>query len=139
VTAAVFDSSVVVAGACWRGESYLCLVSLARRRLRVFASTWILEESRRAIARLKAEGVIVSHDPWPVFNWFASTSRLVSPAATGKQRSRDLSDDPILGTALAGRARIIVSLDKDLLELEKPFGIEIVRPRQLLARLQRPL
>jgi len=139
VTTAVFDSNVVVAGAGWRTESHLCLVALARRRVRVFTSEWILEESRRALQRLQEAGRLAKHDPWPVMNWFADAARLVTPAATGKPRSRDAKDDPILGTALAGHARYLVSQDDDLLALEKPFGIEIVKPRQFLACLHRPI
>ena len=41
----VFDTNVVVAGAGWRGESFLCLVALARRRVQAFASAWILEDA----------------------------------------------------------------------------------------------
>jgi predicted nucleic acid-binding protein len=36
---------------------------------------------------------------------------------------------------LAAEAKIIVSRDQDLLALEKPFGIHILTPRLLLARL----
>jgi predicted nucleic acid-binding protein len=50
----------------------------------------------------------------------------------GKQRSRDAKDDPYLAAALAARANFIVSYDKDLLELGKPFGVEIIRPAQFL-------
>ena len=46
---------------------------------------------------------------------------------------------PRKAAALAAGAKVIVSLDEDLLALEKPFGIEIITPRQLLSRLQRPL
>ncbi len=138
MTAAVFDSSVVVAGAGWRGESYLCLVALARRRVRVITSEWILDEVRRAIAELIAEREL-QRDPLPIVNWFADKARLVSPSPTGKRRSRDPKDDPIIGTALAGRAELIVSLDEDLLVLGRPFGVTILRPRGLLARLQRPI
>jgi putative PIN family toxin of toxin-antitoxin system len=138
MTRAVFDSSVIIAGAGWRGESYLCLVAMARRRVRVFTSQWILEEVRRALAHLLVRGDL-QRDPTPVVNWFQNKARLVLPAPTGKQRSRDPKDDPILGTALSARAEIIVSLDKDLLALERPFGIKMLRPRDLLARLQRPI
>jgi predicted nucleic acid-binding protein len=40
---------------------------------------------------------------------------------------------------MSAGAKLIVSLDNDLLVLEKPFGIAILRPRQFLARLQRPI
>ena len=136
MTSAVFDSNVVVGGSVWRGQSYLCLVSMARRRVRVFSSAWILEEVRRSVTQLQERGLTGERDPWPIVNWFAGTARLVIPAPTGKQRSRDPKDDPILGTALAPGARTIVTFDKDVLVLEKPFGIEIIHPAELLARLQ---
>jgi putative PIN family toxin of toxin-antitoxin system len=138
MTAAVFDSSVIVAGSCWRGESHLCLVAMARRRVRVFASVWILEEVSRAISNLLADRVL-QRDPLPIINWFAEKARLVSPSPTGKQRSRDPKDDPIIGTALSAGARVIVSLDNDLLVLGKPFGIAVLGPREFLARLHRPI
>jgi hypothetical protein len=33
---------------------------------------------------------------------------------------------------LAAHANFVVSYDKDLLEVKKPFGIEIIRPAQFL-------
>jgi putative PIN family toxin of toxin-antitoxin system len=131
---AVFDSNVIVSGLIWRGESYLCLVAQARRRVRVFASQWILEEVRRSIkAREIGKGTPLN--PWPGFGWFSCTARIVEPDPTGKQRSRDPKDDPILGTALAARVGIIVTKDRDLLDLEKPFGIEVLHPGDFLRRL----
>ena len=134
MTGAVFDSNVVIGGVIWRGESHLCLVALARRRVRVFASAWILEEVRRSVLKLEELGR-APRDPWPSVNWFCSTARLVKPAPTGKQRSRDPKDDPILGTALASGVKTIVTFDEDLLVLEKPFGIEIVRPDGFMRRV----
>jgi putative PIN family toxin of toxin-antitoxin system len=135
VIRAGFDSNVVVSGAGWRGESHLCLKAMARRRVRVFTSRWIPEESRRAIMSLP----MPARDPMPVLLWFSEKARIVSPMPTGKPRSRDRKDHPVLGTALAAKAGLIVTYDQDLLVLRKPFGIEIVRPRELLARLQRPI
>jgi putative PIN family toxin of toxin-antitoxin system len=138
VTTAVFDSSVIVAGAGWRGEAHLCLVAMARRRVRVFTSDWILEEVNRAVQDLRVRREL-QHDPLPILNWFADRARLVSPTPTGKQRSRDPKDDPILGTALAAGVNVVVSFDKDLLVLGKPFGIAALRPRDFLTLLQRPI
>ena len=138
MTQAVFDSSVIVAGSGWRGESHLCLVAMARRRVRVFTSEWILEEVTRALYDLLAERQL-RRDPLPIINWFAEKARFISPSPTGKQRSRDPNDDPILGTALGAPVKLIVTLDNDLLALEKPFGIAVLRPREFLARLHRPI
>lgn len=38
---------------------------------------------------------------------------------------------------LASQAKTVIARDTDLTDLEKPFGIEIVTPRQFLARLPR--
>jgi predicted nucleic acid-binding protein len=50
----------------------------------------------------------------------------------GKQRSRDPKDDPVLACALAARADYLISNDRDLLALGKPFGIAIVTPAEFL-------
>jgi len=138
MTAAVFDSSIIVAGAGWRSEAHLCLAAMARRRVRVFTSHWILEEANRAVLDLLARREL-RREPLPILAWFADKARLASPTPTGKQRSRDPKDDPILGTALASGAAVVVSFDKDLLVLGKPFGIAVLRPREFLALLQRPI
>ena len=60
----------------------------------------------------------------------------VEPSPLGKQRSRDANDDPFLACALASRAEVIVTKDKDLLALDKPFGVDIVAPREFYRRLK---
>ncbi len=56
----------------------------------------------------------------------------VEPRPLGKQRSRDIKDERFLAAALAADAKAIVSYDRDLLVLEKPFGISILRPSGFL-------
>ena len=133
---AVYDSNVIISGLLWRGESYLCLVAQARRQVRVVASAWILEEVSRSLKEI-ASKKDVPRDPWPGFDWFSYAARIVVPAPTGKRRSRDPNDDPILGTAVAVGVKRIVTKDRDLLELEKPFGIQILQPRQFLHEFRR--
>lgn len=133
---AVYDSNVLVSGLVWRGESYLCLAAQARCRVRVFSSEWILREVRLRLEELEAEKRF-SGNPWPGFQWFSHTAKMVEPAPTGKPRSRDPKDDPILGTALAARVKIVVTRDRDLLDLDKPFGIQMLQPGDFLRRLVR--
>ena len=54
-------------------------------------------------------------------------------SASSNPRSRDPQDDPYLAAALSARA-VIVTYDKDLLDLGKPFGVEILRPSVFLKR-----
>jgi predicted nucleic acid-binding protein len=54
----------------------------------------------------------------------------------GKRRSRDAKDDVYLAAALGASAEYIVTHDKDLLDLDRPFGIEMVRPAEFLRRIK---
>ena len=128
----VFDAGVIFSGAGWRGEAHLCLVAMARRRIIAFASSETLDELRRVVRQI---GFKVPHSPYTILDWYYRTAKIVSPAPLGKQRSRDPKDDPYLACALAAKAKLIISRDEDLLTLQKPFGIEIVSPRELLKRL----
>ena len=132
----VLDANVVFAGVGWRGEAHNCLVAMARRRIAVFATLEILEEVRAVVAQ---RGSKFKHAPHNLLTWYYGQVKLVEPAPLGKQRSRDAKDDPYLACALAAGAKVIVSRDDDLLVLEKPFGIQILTPRELLTRLTRPL
>ena len=128
----VFDAGVVYSGAGWRGEAHLCLVAMARRRLIAFATSETLDGLRRVASEI---GFKTPHSPYTILDWYFGAAKIVSPAPLGKQRSRDANDDPYIACALGAKAKVIVSRDKDLLSLEKPFGVEIIEPREFLRRL----
>jgi predicted nucleic acid-binding protein len=130
----VFDAGVVFSGAGWRGEAHLCLLAMARRRVIAFATIQTLEELRRVADQI---GFKARHSPHAILDWYYGAVKMVAPVPLGKQRSRDVKDDPYLACALAAFAGLIVSRDQDLLVLGKPFGVEIITPRELLTRLAR--
>ncbi len=132
----VLDANVVFAGVGWRGEAYDCLLAMAKRRITVFATLEILEEVRASVADRSHK---VKYPPVTTLNWYYDRVKLAEPSPLGKQRSRDAKNDPYLACALAAGAKIICSRDDDLLALEKPFGIQIVTPRELLAKLTRTI
>ena len=127
----VFDANVVVAGVCWQGEGWLCLVKLARRLAFAYGTTETLEETRETVLRVIRQQE-PRHDAAARLTWYLDRVRRVDPAPLGKRRSRDPKDDPYLAAALAVQARLVVSYDHDLLALKKPFGIQIVRPSRFL-------
>jgi uncharacterized protein len=130
----VFDCNVVLAAIGWGGTARLCLKLVARRRVSLCVTESILAEYETVVPeRLKEE--IPDLDPKPKLAWIRAKSNLFEPAPLGKQRSRDLKDDPYLACALAAHARYIITYDEDLLRLEKPFGVEIIRPAKLLRRM----
>lgn len=131
----VLDANVVFAGVGWRGEAHHCLLAMAKRRITVFATLEILEEIRALTAE---RGNKFKHPTHNLLTWYYDRVKLIEPAPLGKQCSRDAKDDPYLACALAAGAKIIVTRDDDLLALQKPFGIQIVTPRELLTKLAKP-
>ena len=127
----VFDANVVVAGVCWQGEGWLCLLKLARRQAFAYGTETTLEETRETAVRVIREQR-PKHPAAVRLTWYLERVRRVEAAPMGKQRSRDASDDPYLSAALAAKAAVIVTYDHDLLALEKPFGIAIIRPARFL-------
>jgi predicted nucleic acid-binding protein len=132
----VFDAGVVFSGAGWRGEAHRCLLAMAHRRVIAYATEETLNELRNLLAD---RGDKAKHPLAATLSWYQDNVKRVEPAPLGKQRNRDLKDDPYLACALGAGAKILVTRDGDLLTLGKPFGIQIIMPRELLVRLSRPL
>ena len=131
----VFDAGVVFSAAGWRGEANHCFVAMAHRQVIAYATGETLNELRNLLVD---RGHKVKFPPVTTLNWYYDQVKMVEPAPLGKQRSRDAKDDPYLACALAAGAKIIVSRDDDLLALKKPFGIQILTPRELLMKLAKP-
>src|SRR5262245_34570439 len=132
----VFDCGVIVSAIGWGGNPQRCLVLLAHRQLRLYVTRKIWDEYERRVPRIlrnRKPGV----NARPMLDWLLTVAHFVEPAPLGKQRSRDIADDPYLECALAAGARFLVTNDRDLLDLEKPFGISIVTPVQVLLEVRR--
>ena len=132
---AVFDCNVILSGSGWNGSARKCLELIARRRVFLFVTEAILAEYESVIPETLAEE-LPDIDPHPKLNWIRARSRRVEPSPLGKRRRRDVKDDIYVAVALAASAHYIVTYDKDLLDLEKPFGIETVRPAEFLRQLK---
>jgi len=128
----VLDSNVIVSAIFWPGEARQCMVLWAKRRFHLAITLDIFHEYAEVARRIALKIPEVNPEPW--LKWIERKARVYEPAELGKQRSRDPDDDPFLACALASGTGTIVSKDKDLLALEKPFGIEIITPRQFLSK-----
>lgn len=132
---AVYDCNVILSGIGWNGSARNCLKLVAQRRVFLFVTDAILNEYESVIPETLAEE-LPEINPHPKLVWVRAKSRLVEPSPLGKRRSRDAKDDIYLASALAASAQYIVTYDNDLLDLEKPFGIETIRPAEFLRRLK---
>ena len=132
---AVYDCNVILSGIGWNGSARKCLKLVAERRVFLFVTDEILAEYEAVIPKTLAEEV-PEVNPHPKLAWIKSKARLVGASPLGKRRSRDAKDDVYLAAALGASAEYIVTYDRDLLDLDRPFGIEMVRPAEFLRRIK---
>jgi uncharacterized protein len=134
----VIDTNVFISAAGWRsGISSRCFVLFAQRRFQLAITREILAEYEWTAEQLSRRPGKHHGIKWhPLFSWVQQKAAYFESAPLGKQRSRDADDDIFLACALASGAKIIVSKDNDLLDLEKPFGIEILKPTTFVARFK---
>ena len=132
---AVYDCNVILSGIGWNGSARVCLKLVAHRRVFLFVTDAILTEYETVIPEVLAEE-LPDLDPHPKLTWIRAKSRLIEPSPLGKRRSRDAKDDIYLACAFAASAQYIVTYDNDLLELDKPFGVETIRPAEFLRRFK---
>lgn len=133
---AVVDTNVFVAAVFWRGSARECLARFARRQFEAVVSEPILREFAETAWELK----ILEHlpqNPQPWLNWMNGRATIIAPIPLNKPMCSDADDEKFIECALAARAPYIVSRDRHLLQLVKPFGISIVDDRDFLAILNR--
>jgi putative PIN family toxin of toxin-antitoxin system len=135
VIVAVFDCNVVISAIGWGGHPRACLNLVAAGQVSLCLTPEIWTEYDQRVPEVledKKPGV----DARPMLDWILRTATMVEPAPLGKRRSRDLKDDRYLACGLAAGAQFIVNSDRDLLDLEKPFGIKIVTPVEFLLHIR---
>jgi putative PIN family toxin of toxin-antitoxin system len=131
----VFDTSTVVATIFWpRSTARRAWTLVARRQVRPCVTAEIEEEYRATCLEIQRYR-FPDRSPLPFLDWIHLKALHCIPAPLGKQRSRDARDDPFLACALAARAEFIVSSDRDLLALGRPFGVAVVTPVELLKQV----
>jgi putative PIN family toxin of toxin-antitoxin system len=132
----VFDTNVVVEAIFWpRSTGRRALTGLAERKFKTAVNSAILSEYSSVTAELR-EKLFPGTRPSGALAWIASKSIYVDPVPFRGKVSRDPDDNLFIATAVAANAEFLITQDRDLLVLKKPFGVEIITPVQLLRVLQ---
>ena len=120
----VLDTNVLIAAFIARGACNELLEHCVVYH-DILLSKPILEEFRDVLVR--KFGFSVS-EARAAERLLCSRARLVKPASLPGPVCRDREDDMVLATALAGKADLIVTGDKDLTSLKSYRGIAILDP-----------
>ena len=107
----------------------------ARREFEAVVSEAILRQYAETAWELKIEENL-PQDPQPWLNWMNNRATILAPVPLHETVCSDADDEKFIECALAARAGYVVSRDRHLLQLEKPFGISMVDDREFLAILK---
>jgi putative PIN family toxin of toxin-antitoxin system len=129
----LLDTNVIVAAFATRG---LCadLFEVCLEKHTVIISQHILSEVEKSlIKKIHLPQNITRY----VISYLQDITEFFVPEHVDKSLCRDRDDLKILGTALSGNAKIIITGDKDLLALKKFGKISILTPRDFWSLLNK--
>lgn len=108
---------------------------MALRRFKTAVNQDILDEYAAVTTGLRAR-LFPQAQPSGALAWIAAKSIRVEPMPLRGKLSRDPDDNVFVASAAAVRAAFLVTQDRDLLVLEKPFGVSVVTPVELIRQLR---
>ena len=128
----VVDTNVLIAGLVAEG---VCR-DIVKRRLpacELLTSRVLLDE----LGEKMREKFGLDPKNLPLLQIYQDSATVLKPKSLRKPVCRDPDDDELLAIALAGKAEIILTGDKDLLTLKQFQGIKILSPRQFVEWMDR--
>ena len=129
-----FDTNVLVSAVATRG---LCadIFNLALAEHQLIVGETVLAEVRRVLK----QKMRVPDDVVGEFEaLLRAEATVIAKAKTVSIVVRDKSDMPVLAEAISGKAEVLVTGDKDLLEVTAKVPLDILSPRGLWERLRAP-
>jgi putative PIN family toxin of toxin-antitoxin system len=119
------DSSVLIAAHISRAGVCAELLEDVLLHRELVISDFILEELTR---KLKEKFKFPARDAHQIAAFLRRVSILVLPTDRPPDLCRDPTDVPVLGTAIAGECSLLISVDRDLLDMREIQEIPIIRP-----------
>jgi uncharacterized protein len=125
------DSSVLIAAHISRAGVCAELLEDLLLHHELVVSEFILEELSR---KLTEKFSFPKRDADHVAAFLRRVGIVVSPTDLPSNICRDASDVPVLGTAVAGGCSLLISVDRDLLDMQVIEEIPIIRPGEYWRR-----
>lgn len=125
------DSSVPIAAHISRAGVCAELLEDVLLHHELVTSKFILEELRR---KLIEKFSFPAREADQVAAFLRRVAIVVIPADLSPKACRDPTDVPVLGTAVGGECSLLISVDRDLLDMQTFDEIPIVRPGEYWRR-----
>jgi uncharacterized protein len=115
------------------GPRALAIDRALRHRARLFTSEYILREVERVLGEIQESPRAFVRQTLRMIRRLATVVEL--PSVIKPMVADDPDDDPVIQTALTGKADFILTADKALLALRKVQDVEIISLNEFLLRL----
>lgn len=130
----VADTNVVASGIFFGGVPGRILAAWVAGQFTLVLSPAILAEYRRVGDELRADYPALATSLDSMLTLVAANALIVDAVALPAQLVRDADDDKFIAAALAAKATVLITGDKDLHAITAPAGLAILTPRQFADR-----
>jgi putative PIN family toxin of toxin-antitoxin system len=125
----VLDNNVILSGLFWKGAPRALLDSAVAGRFQAVVSPSLLVELEDV---LREDFELPEGPLREAMSFVLSFAEVVEDGGASPVAVRDPGDEKVLACAVRGGADVIVTGDRDLLDLPEPAGIRILKPRAFL-------
>jgi putative PIN family toxin of toxin-antitoxin system len=126
---AVPDTNILISAFIWGGNPARLLEAAIDGEVQLFISQPIMDELVRVINRKGFEAKVPQ-----ILDYLGKISTMVEPALTLNAVKDDPKDNHIVECAVAAKANVIITGDKDLLRMGQYEGIQILQVSDFLQR-----
>ena len=128
----ILDTNVLISGLFWGGPPMKILNAVGDNKLCLVTTDEIFEEYTKVIKRSALK--FSRPQLLPISDLFKHHIHYTFPFHLLNPVSRDPDDDKFIACALGSGCKLIVSGDKDLLEVSGFAGIEIIKPKTFIEK-----
>jgi putative PIN family toxin of toxin-antitoxin system len=130
----VADTNTVVSALLWRGSPYRLFQTISDDRISLYTSRVLLDEFEEVLSRRKLVKAIRTANETlaSLVKHYQELAHVVRTRPLTVRVSRDRDDDHVIACALAAKADLIVSGDRDLRDLKAYKGIRIMNAADAL-------
>ena len=134
----VLDTNVLISALLWPGTPTRLIDLASEGEIQLFTSRALLDELSETLLRPKFTQAVAATglSPGVLIKHYQRLAYLVTARKLTQQICRDADDDAVLACALAAKAHIIATGDKDLLVLHPFRGINILNPAEAVRQVQ---
>lgn len=129
----VYDTNILISGLLWKGLPYKCLLLAKAGAVELFLCEEIISEFS---SKLRIKFNFTDLEVIMAINEIRSFSKNIKIEGDLKVIKEDKDDDKFIECAYTSNAKCIVSGDRHLLNLKSHKGIEILKARDFLKRME---